>query len=422
MFSRWFLNRAVSVLIALGSIVPATRAVAQQETVLFNFNIIGDSGVWPTGSLIFDASGNLYGTASAGAGSGSICSGTGCGAVFEMIHGADGWTEKVLHDFNDNPADGADPYGSLIFDAAGNLYGTTRGGGSAGFGTVYKLSPRSDGTWRETILHNFQNSDGNAPYAGLIFDAAGNLYGTTSEGGARGWGNVFELLPQSNGSWKEKILHSFGGTDGWAPQASLLMDSSGNLYGTTAFGGARLVDDYGIVFELLPQTDGTWKEKILANFPELGSGPQEPLANLILDSTGNLYTTSYHGGSNGGGTVFELVPKPNGEWETKILIDFAYAIGGGSYPSSGLIMDAAGNLYGTDSNAGTNNEADGTVFQLKPSRSGDWSETVIHSFINNASDGLNPNGGVIFDSTGNLYGTTVFGGTYTWGTVYEITP
>ena len=421
MFFRWYLNRAVLVILSVASLFLVKHTVAQQETVLFNFNSIGDSGIYPNGSLILDASGDLYGTALAGGGGGC---GIGCGVVFELIPSTGGWTEKILHNFNDNPLDGNDPAAALIFDAAGNLYGTTQFGGAAGYGTVFKLTPKSDGTWKETILHSFQYNgvDGSAPHGALIFDAAGNLYGTTAEGGTLQWGTVFELSPRANGSWKEKILHSFGGNDGWGPQGSLLMDSSGNLYGTTPYGGARLVDDYGIVFELLPQAGGTWKEKILANFPELGSGPQWPQANLISDSAGNLYATSSIGGSEGGGTVFALVPKPSGAWETKILFDFANDIGGGSQPYSGLIMGAAGDLYGTDTTSGTSNESVGTVFELRRGRAGVWTETVLHDFLGSPSDGSSPSAGVVFDSAGNLYGTTAFGGTYTWGTVYEITP
>lgn len=421
MFSRKFLSHAGLLILSVASLVLAKGAAAQQERVLFNFNDVGDSGIWPNGALVRDASGNLYGTTLAGGGSGC---GIGCGVVFELVPGTNGWTEKIIHNFNDNPLDGNDPAGALIFDAAGNLYGTTQFGGAAGYGTVFKLTPEPDGRWKETILHSFQDNgvDGSAPHGALIFDATGNLYGTTAEGGPLQWGNVFELSPRANGSWKEKILHSFGGNDGWAPQGSLLMDSAGDLYGTTPYGGARLVDDYGIVFELLRQADGTWKEKILANFPELGSGPQSPQANLISDSTGNLYATSSSGGSEGGGTVFELLQEPSGAWETRILFDFAYDIGGGAFPYSGLVVDAAGNLYGTDTAAGTSNESVGTVFELNPNHDGHWTEIVLHDFLNSVTDGSYPNGGVTFDSAGNIYGTTVFGGLYTWGTVYEVTP
>jgi uncharacterized repeat protein (TIGR03803 family) len=210
--------------------------------------------VLPRRTLIFDAAGNLYGTASGGGYYNNQCT-FGCGAVFELIPGSRGnWKAKVLHFFKGK--DGASPSGNMVFDRAGNLYGTTSGGGQYGRGTVFELTPQSNGTWKEELLYSFNGIDGAEP-AGLIFEAAGNLCGTTQYGGASGprcrpygCGTAFELTPGSNGKWKENVLHIFGsGKDGNLPQGGLIFDAAGNLYGSTASGGSF---DGGTVFEITP--------------------------------------------------------------------------------------------------------------------------------------------------------------------------
>ena len=271
--------------------------------------------------------------------------------------------EKVLHSFSGG-ADGTYPYGGLIFDAAGNLYGTTTSGGTSNTGTVFELTPAAGGTWTEKVLHSFSGgTDGIHPYAGLIFDAAGNLYGTTDLGGAYGYGTVFELTPAAGGTWTEKVLHNFnnGGTDGTRPYARLTFDAAGNLYGTTYGGGAY--NSYGTVFELTPAAGGTWTEKVLHSF---GSGTDGliPYGGLIFDAAGNLYGTTAYGGTNDLGTVFELTPKAGGGWTEKVLYSFGDGTDGVS-PLAGLIFDAAGNLYGTTQHGGTYNY--GTVFEIAPS-------------------------------------------------------
>src|ERR1019366_934096 len=208
--------------------------------VLYSFIHNGTDGGFPQAGLIFDAAGNLYGTTSEG-GTSSSCSG-GCGTVFELTPTAGGgWTEKVLHNFNSNGTDGANPYAGLIFDAAGNLYGTTTVGGTYYYGTVFELTPTAGGGWTEKVLHsfNYNGTDGNNPQASLTIDAAGNLYGTTSGGGTYGnyKGTVFELTPAAGGDWTETVLHNFVGPDGAAPLAGLIFDAAGNLYGTTSGGG-----------------------------------------------------------------------------------------------------------------------------------------------------------------------------------------
>ena len=195
---------------------------------------------------------------------------------------------KVLYRFQG--ANGAYPFAGLIFDAAGNLYGTTVQGGASDDGTVFKLAPSQDGSWKESVLHSFNGSDGRVLYAGLIFDAAGNLYGTTYYGGASDDGTVFKLAPNQDGSWKESVLHSFNKSDGAGPRAGLIFDAGGNLYGTTIYGGAS---DHGTVFKLAPNQDGDWTESLLHSF---NKSDEYPYAGLIFDAAGNLYGTTYYGG------------------------------------------------------------------------------------------------------------------------------
>jgi uncharacterized repeat protein (TIGR03803 family) len=422
--ARQIFNWVIVVIIAM-VIAPAflSRAQAQAtETVLNSFD--GSDGDVPYAGLVFDASGNLYGTT--GNGGGTSCDGLGCGVVFELTPQNGGWTETILHNFNDSSTDGNVPRGPLVFDAAGNLYGTTRGGGTDNCGTVFALSPNPDGDWTEKIIHSFSNSgpDGCAPYGGVILDAAGNLYGTTSGGGTYGWGTAFEFSKQAGGGWKEKLLHTFGGsTDGWAPLAGLVFDATGNLYGTTEFGGAQLVNDGGTVFQLLPQPNGSWRERLIANFTIEGSSPQEPAGSLVFDAAGNLYGTSVLGGHDDNGTAFELSPKGGGDsWKFTLLFSFGVTSGFGSQPDANVILDASGNIYGTTSIDGPENGSQGTVFELSLNAENKWTATVLYAFSIDSPNGQNPNCGLIFDSAGNLYGTTAYGGTYGAGTVFEVTP
>jgi len=392
------------------------------ESVLHNFNRAAEDGANPYAALILDAKGNLYGTTYAG---GVYNYGT----VFELTPKAGGsWTDQVLHSFNYNGTDGVLPYGGLIIDAGGNLYGTTYAGGTY-HGTVFELTPTGGGSWTEQVLHEFfnnQGTDGGFPESGLIRDAAGNLYGTTSEGGAYGsYGTVFELTPAGGGSWTEQVLHSFNynGTDGMLPDAGLIMDSGGNLYGTTTYGGTY---NSGTVFELTPAGGGSWTEQVLHNFNNNGTDGFFPVAGLIFDAAGNLYGTTRFGGSgpcesgeNGCGTIYELSPSASG-WTEGVLHNFSPNGEDGTNPYAGLIFDAKGNLYGTTYYGGTYNS--GIVFELTPVGGGSWAEKVLHSFNSNGSDGANPIGGLIFDAKGNLYGTTYYGGAYNFGTVFEVKP
>jgi len=268
-------------------------------------------------------------------------------------------TYKVLYSFGGSPEAPVYPLAGLIMDKNGNLYGTTGGRENAGTGgTVFELSPGPDGAWTETVIHEFDGA-GVYPQAGLVLDASGNLYGTTFGGGpdgkSAGEGVVFELSPAAAGTWTETVLHSFSGPDGSHPTAGLVFDGEGNLYGTTSDGGP------------------------------------------------------YSYNAESGGVVFELSPAGGGKWTKAVLHDFGAGTDG-SYVISGLIVDAAGNLYGTTEYGGSGGASkEGTAFELTPSEGGVWTETVLHNFGSGA-DGENPKAGLALDGAGNLYGETSYGG------------
>jgi uncharacterized repeat protein (TIGR03803 family) len=308
------------------------------------------------------------------------------------------WTERILHSFKGG-ADGAYPLANLIFDSSGNLYGTTYAGGRNADGTLFQLAPKAAGVWTEKVLHSFGNGqDGEHPDAGLVLDATGNFYGTTYEGGANGFGTVFELTPKARGKWAEQVLHSFSGKDGASPYASLIIDTAGNLYGTTSSGGA---DGVGTVFELTPEAGGKWAEKVLHSFN--GKDGENPSASLIFDASGNLYGPTED-------SIFELMPKTGGGWTEKMLYNFG--------STAELIFDGSGKLYGTTYVGGTTGY--GTLFELSHKADGKWTHLVLYSFIGGV-DGANPFAGLVLDASGNMYGTTYYGGGANQGTVFEFT-
>ncbi len=389
---------------------------ATHESVSHSFNNNGTDGANPYASLAVDGAGNFYGTTVEG-GIHNL------GTVFELSpREGGGWTERVLHSFG-HGTDGTGPYANLVIDAAGNLYGTTQLGGIHNSGTVFELSPEEGGGWTETVLHSFNDNgvDGSYPLAGLIFDAAGNLYGMTQQGGmsscdGKNCGTVFELSPRQGGGWTETVLHNFNnnGRDGVNPQAGLIIDDAGNLYGTTYRGG---IHNSGTAFELSPQQGGSWTETVLHSFGH-GSDGITPDANLTIDAAGNLYGTTYNGGIHGRGIAFELTPREGGGWTETVLHSFGNGSDGAN-PYAGLIIDANGNLYGTTLAGGIHTA--GTAFELSPRQGGGWTETILHSF-GNGTDGNSPYAGLIFDAAGNLYGTTLEGGIHSYGVVFEITP
>jgi len=377
-------SKLTRTMLALTWVLAGVRAAhGQSEIVLHNFGSLQNGGN-PSAGLIRDSAGNLYGTASAD-GSGDA------GVVFRVDTSGH---QTVLYSFSGG-ADGGDPQAGVIADSAGNLYGTTYYGGASGFGVVYKL----DSTGLETVLHSFTGgADGANPEAGVVRDSGGNLYGTTYRGGVGLGGVVYEL----DAAGQETVLHSFtsgsGDSGGASPYAGVILDSGGNLYGTTLLGGGGA----GVVYSL--KADGDFA--VLHEFTNTdGNGPY---SGVIRDSVGKVYGTTGFGGIHNKGVIYKLDPSGT---ET-VLYNFTEA--GGSLPYAGVITDSAGNFYGTTVSGGTSNL--GVVYKVDAA----GLETVLHTFAGGA-DGEAPNAGVIADSVGNLYGTTLHGGSSaSLGVVYEI--
>ncbi len=361
------------------------------EVLLHSFALDPD-GANPTASLVLDGAGNLYGTTFRG---GAHHTGT----VFKV--GVTGH-ETVLYSFSSRGLDGNFPRAGLVMDLAGNLFGTTSAGGSSGLGVVFKVN--SSG--QESVLHSFSGypSDGASPYAGLILDSAGNLYGTTTSGGTFNFGTVFEV----DTAGKEMVLYSFHGyPDGASPFGGLARDDQGNLYGTTFYGGSyERCGGFGCgtVFKL----DTTGKEKVLHSFTSYDGN--WPYAGLVLDASGFLYGTAQEGGAHSSGTVFKL----NTSGNFTLFFNFTGGAGGGR-PFAGLALDDAGNLYGTTSRGGTTDS--GVVFELSTAHK----ETILHSFTG-LTDGAYPFAEVKVDEAGNLYGTTEGGDPWRAGTVFKLSP
>jgi uncharacterized repeat protein (TIGR03803 family) len=374
-------------LVALLLLTPAASR-AQTFSVLYNFASVPGTGAWSKAPLLRDSTGNLYGTTSANTSVG------GNGLVFK-IDAQDEYS--ILYSFAGVP-DGYNPTGALIEDGEGNLYGTTLDGGAYYGGTVFKLAK----TGEETLLHSFSGStgDGIAPYAGLIRDGSGDLFGTTTYGGtgscSGGCGTVFEISKAG----VETVLYSFPSTAvGSYPASALVRDSEGNLYGTTYYGG--LSCNCGTVFKL-HRSGSIWEETVLHEFSgglEDGSGPE---GSLVLDPAGNIYGTTYVGGAHSVGTIYKMTP----QGKVTLLHSFNYS--DGAYPASGLVQDAQGNFYGTTLGGRSHTACGvgcGTIFKL----TGAGVETVLFAYPNNGNDGEAPNG-VILDSEENLYGTSAYNG------------
>jgi uncharacterized repeat protein (TIGR03803 family) len=409
-------------------------AWASTESVLFEFN--GTDGSGPEGTLVADQAGNFYGTAFNGGNAGCYL-GYGCGVVFELTPSQGGWTETVLYAFTGG-RDGASPAAGLLLDNNGNLYGTTVVGGNLalcndlgpapGCGVVFKLT-RSTSGWTYSAIHRFSGGDGAAPYSNLILDRAGNLYGTTRYGGSgcdAGCGTVFRLEPTNHG-WTEAVLYDFTeGLEGGYPFAGVIQDNAGNLYGTTSSGGLY---SYGVVFKLARLRRG-WKETVLHSFPG-GSNGGTPIGGVIADPVGNLYGTATIGGNQvcyhfSCGVVFELTPAKHGHWKPKVIHYFEGPNGAdGSEPYASLTRNDKGQLFGTTVAGGSSNNA-GTVFEVAMVN-GAWKETVLYIFSGSA-DGGYLFGGVYLDDLGNVYGTTSSGGNTfclegaPCGVVFEIVP
>jgi len=412
---------ALAILATAFVLIAATSSFAADvEKVLVSFSGGIHDGSNPQASLIFDRKGNLYGTTETGGSTHCVQLGS-CGTVFRLSLGSDGqWHKTILHRFAG--PDGQYPMGALVQDASGNLYGTTSWGANngcvflnwIGCGAVFQLSPGANDSWTLNVIHRFTGTDGANPASTLIFDAAGNLYGTTTSGGASNAGTVFELRRGQNDAWGMSILHDFNLTDGSAPDGRLVFDPAGNLYGTTGAGGDSST---GTVFRLSPTTGGRWNHTLLYSF--LRSGGTDPQNGVILDSAGNLYGITVSSGDLCGckyGTVYQLTPGAGDIWTKTTLHTFSSSDG---HSPLGLVLDAQGNLYGVTFVGGSAN--DGTVFELSPSSGGTWKETQIHVF--SGADGAGPVGSLIFDSRGNLYGASAYGGSgNNKGTVFELSP
>ena len=376
-------------------------------TTLVYFN--GTNGQFPVADLIADANGDLFGTTASGGTNGD-------GTVFEITKTSTGYasTPTTLVSFTSDT--GIGPECGLIADGAGNLYGTTVGGGTYGDGTVFEVVKTSTGySSTPTVLFSFDGANGANPIPGLIADAAGNLYGTTQVGGAKNDGTVFEIAKTSTGyASAPTVLVSFNGANGINPDAGLIADAAGNLFGTTGAGGAN---NYGTVFEIAKTSTGyASAPTILVSFN--GTNGQFPAADLIADANGDLFGTTSFGGTTGYGTVFEITKTSTGYANTPtVLVSFNGA--NGEKPLAGLIADAAGNLYGTTQEGGAS--GDGTVFEIAKTNAGYASTPTVLVSFNGANNGESPDAGLIADANGDLFGTTGNGiGGNGFGTVLEI--
>ncbi|MGA8534457.1 MAG: choice-of-anchor tandem repeat GloVer-containing protein [Candidatus Tumulicola sp.] len=381
-------------------------SAAGTETVLYSFTGGSDGGNAATG-LAFDRHGNLYGT--------TVVGGTYlCGTVFKLAPQASPpWLETVLNNFSCY-ADGKNPHGGVTVDPHGKLDGTTVAGGSGGAcasdgcGVVFQLSGTT-----ERVLHSFTaGNDGFGPGGAVMLDPTGHMYGTTPDGGSFSEGTVYEVS-RVGGGWHEKVIHAFtGGKDGAVGSlGSLLRDASGKLYGVAELGGAH---NAGTVFELTPAAKHQWTLKTLYAFKGMPDAAS-PYGGLVADASGNLYGTTYYGGANGLGSVFELVARAGGYHE-RVLYSFQ---GGndGSSTTSTLIFGTSGDLYGTTSAGGGTCDC-GTIFKVNPNTG---RETVLHRF-GSGTDGAYSYYGLTQDASGNMYGTTVAGGNFNQGAVFEFTP
>jgi uncharacterized repeat protein (TIGR03803 family) len=405
----WTTLAALSFLLVL----IAASATGQTLTTLHHFQLSGGS-TGPVGLLLADASGNLYGATDDEAVTG------GWGTIFELsapVTGG-GWTYTTLYRFASG-TDGRSPIGSLVADAAGNLYGTTGyGGTSAQNGTVFQLlrPTTTGGAWTENVLYRFQGgvTDGAGASSGLIMDAAGNLYGETGFGGPCNNGTVYELSPPASqgGTWTETILHGFqyscNSNDGSEPSGGLTFGKNGVLFGMTAFGAVTGLSNLGTVFSLQPPAVGQtqWTERIVHSFTA-GVDGYNPYGGVTVDNKGNLYGTTYSGGSGTGctggcGQIFELSPAAGGAWTRNTLYSFNNGLDG-VYPMSRVTLDRAGNLYATTGPGGL---GCGTIVELNPpaTQGGTWTETNIHPFACTLSDEGHDYSGLILGKNGILYG------------------
>src|SRR5215467_9388685 len=381
-------------------------AAATTTDVIFSFDEA--DGEYADTDLETDSAGNIYGTTVLGGDHGS-------GTVFQLSPTPNGWIQNVLYSFTGG-TDGGEPYKGVSIDRQGNLYGTAVTGGSGscegGCGVVYKLT-NSGGTWTQTVIYAFAGgNDGSGPGARVAVAPNGNLYGMTPTGGTYGLGTIYELHPNA-GNWMFRVIHTFtGDADGSSGSAGRMLMDHGQLYGAATSGGLY---GAGVVFQLTPAAAGEWDFKTLYSFRDQPDG-SFPYGALLRAPSGRVYGTTYYGGANDVGAVYELAPRPTGEWNERIIYSFQNGSDGNS-PISNLVHDAAGNLYGTTSEGGLGR---GTIFKLSPNGSGQWTETVVHAFEGPPDGGFSYNGMVV-DRFGNFYGARVHGGQNDDGSVYKFT-
>ena len=411
---RGFVLLTLALVCVVLSLASKAFGVTPASTINVIYSFAGEQdGEYTDTDLVIDSAGNLYGTSVLGGAFGS-------GTVFQLTPSGNGWVHTVLYSFTSG-ADGGEPYKGVTLDAQGNLYGTAVTGGTGGCeggcGVAYKLT-HSGGSWSQTVIHYFSGGDdGSGPGAGLTIDHQGNLYGVTPTGGANGLGVIYQLSPAVSGNWNFTVIHTFtGGTDGSSGSAGRLLLHAGRLYGVATTGGAN---GKGTAYELKPSHAGEWTLKTIYAFqgqPDAGF----PYGGLLLGTSEKLYGTTYYDGANNLGSVYELSRTAMGGWKERVLYSFQ---GGsdGQNSLSNLVIDAAGNLYGTTSEGGASCSC-GTIFQLTPGAHGTWTESVAHRFQGPPDDGAFPYNGMVTGAAGNFYGATVHGGVADDGAVYEFTP
>lgn len=402
----------VVLMVAFGFSICA-RAV-DKEIILHRFNAsTGEFG--PAGKLLVDAAGNLYGAAAEGGANGR-------GVIFELSPSSGGgWSYNVIYTFLGVAGDGG-PTGSLVMDSVGNLYGTA----NAYDGEIFELSPNGTGGWTETVLCTISQNDG-LSVSPVVMDGAGNLYGTVAYGpGYNGAGFVFKEERSADGGWQFQALFEFGVGDGAQPWGGVIVDGSGNLYGTTALGGTstNCANGCGVLYELTESNDGLWNEDVIQQFT--GANGSDPQGSLMMDAGGNLYGTTQTGGSKGFGVVFELTKTGSG-WKSSTLRTFTDESGDGAVPNTALVM-MDGNLYGTTGSGGGGRslcggwgaQGCGEAFELSPSGSR-WRKATLHNFTGR-SDGEYPQG-LIVDTNGNAFGMTHTGDpALNNDVIFELTP
>ncbi len=395
---------SLSVCTALAATMAALSAQGQPKfQIVHAFGQPGD-GQGPYSSIVFDQQGNMYGTA---VGSGAY----NFGVVFELTPNlAGGWDETIVHAFRGQTSDGAYPESGVTVGQASTLYGTTQMGGEYGYGTVYEIEANAGG-WTENVLHSFKLSDHvKDPFAGVVQNAAGDLFGNG--------GGVFEMVPE-NGGWTFTTICSQN-ICSYTDYGGLALLNSGILYGDTASGGPYHV---GSVYAVVPGNGG-WAAHTLFAFGAYKYDGQEPVSAQLASHNGSIYGVTGQGGlhecgESGCGTIYKLSRSSDGAVAETILYNFKNIASLGLGPGSNVIIDDGGNLYGVMGGGGAACGC-GVVYRLSPTQSGEWNYAVLHTFV--GTDGILPNANLTFGPDGNLYGTTVGGGAYGGGVVFQISP